>query len=121
MKFAATYAIADRDFLNNAKPKVRNVTNYKCSNTFPEHCTYFILKIFINLFNFQADEIVNNVKDAFGESVKDATWMDPDTKELVLEKSENLIGLIGFPDWLLNRTMLEDYYSTVSHYSFDVR
>ncbi|KAF2902883.1 hypothetical protein ILUMI_03304 [Ignelater luminosus] len=78
MKYAVTYAIAERDFIENARIK--------------------------------ADEIVDNIRDAFEKNVKSAIWLDSDAKKAVLEKSENLISLIGFPEWLLNVRMLEDFY-----------
>lgn len=54
-----------------------------------------------------------NIKDAFVQRVKTLTWMDEKTKNATLEKSEEMVSFIGFPEWLLNKSALEFYYDGV--------
>lgn len=55
-----------------------------------------------------------NIKEAFVQRVKTLTWMDDDTKSATLDKSEEMVSFIGFPEWLMNKTAIEYYYSGVS-------
>lgn len=55
-----------------------------------------------------------NIKDAFVQRVKTISWMDSSTKNATLEKSEEMVSFIGFPDWMLNKSAIEYYYSGVS-------
>ncbi|KAF2901565.1 hypothetical protein ILUMI_04622 [Ignelater luminosus] len=82
MGLAVSYGIADKQFLNNTKPKV-------------EH-------------------MLNDIKDAFVERVDGLNWMDKETKKVTLEKSKEMISFIGFPEWLLDRVVLEDYYNNIT-------
>nr|CAD2208602.1 unnamed protein product [Meloidogyne enterolobii] len=52
-------------------------------------------------------------------------WMDPGTKEYALIKAEQMLSLIGYPDFLYNDTQLDDYYKNFDlhpndHYALQV-
>lgn len=58
--------------------------------------------------------MLNFIQSAFAQLVNDLHWMDAKTKEETLEKSKRMDSLIGFPEWILNKTALEGHYSGVS-------
>ncbi|KAG8222300.1 hypothetical protein J437_LFUL001842 [Ladona fulva] len=61
-------------------------------------------------FVTKALEMVNDVRGAFEEIVKELQWMDEGTKGRTLEKLEAMRPFIGFPGWLLTPGELEAYY-----------
>ena len=59
--------------------------------------------------------MISNLREAFKSLVDEATWMDSDTKVIAKDKADFMVENIGFPDWINNRTALENYYSGVIH------
>ena len=57
--------------------------------------------------------MVVNLKKAFKSLVKDATWMDSTTKSIAIDKVDAMIEFIGYPQWILNKTAVEEYYDGV--------
>lgn len=62
----------------------------------------------------KVEQMIDNIRRSFNTLVHHATWMDWETKENTLRKSGKMKSLIGFPEWILNRTRLEDHYKGVS-------
>lgn len=60
-------------------------------------------------------EMVGNIQTSFNTLLSDIDWMDATTKQLTLEKSVATKSLIGFPEWLLNRTALEEDFKNVRY------
>lgn len=58
--------------------------------------------------------MLNNIKYAFVQRVNEITWMDKTTKKVTLEKNNEMMSFIGFPEWLLNKDDVETYYENVS-------
>lgn len=56
-----------------------------------------------------------DIKDAFAMRVNEISWMDAATKKATLEKSNDMISFIGYPDWLMQEGALETYYSNVRY------
>lgn len=54
------------------------------------------------------------IQNAFSQLVNDLHWMDAKTKEQTLQKAKQMDSLIGFPEWILNKTALEAHYFGVS-------
>lgn len=65
----------------------------------------------------KVEQMFYNVRKVFSQFVKELDWMDEETKKQNLEKLDLMKTLIGFPEWLLNRTALEEYYKGVSFFS----
>ena len=57
--------------------------------------------------------MIANLKMAFKTLVDDATWMDNATKIIAKEKADFMSEIIGYPDWIMNKTVLEAYYKGV--------
>lgn len=92
------------------------------------HCTVLVhaamKEVAINLYakkNFiytsaakmEVEGMVEKIKSAFGEALKDAKWMDEKTKRSAKKKLTAMTAKIGYPTWLLNTTTLEDLYQYV--------
>lgn len=41
------------------------------------------------------------------------SWMDTETKLTATEKVDAMIEFVGYPNWIKNKTALEDYYDGV--------
>lgn len=54
------------------------------------------------------------VQDGFFQLVKELHWMDSQSKRKTLEKARRMVSLIGFPEWILNKTALDKLYQGVS-------
>ncbi|XP_050300077.1 neprilysin isoform X2 [Anthonomus grandis grandis] len=78
MGWAVSYAIADKNFANRTKPRVK--------------------------------KMINDIKAAFVEHVRGITWMDDATKKVTLQKSEEMLSLVGYPDWLYEPGALDRKY-----------
>lgn len=58
-------------------------------------------------------EMLSDIKEAFATLVLRSDWMDKKTKTATLEKNRKMESQIGFPDWLFNEAMLNEYYEGV--------
>lgn len=103
MGYAVSYLIVEDDFMEKTKPKV--------------------------------ERMIENIRWSFNNLVHHAGWMDWDTKKSTLKKSQKMKSLIGkksvtdcfvllplypkiflqgFPEWVVNRTLLASHYQGVS-------
>jgi Peptidase family M13 len=73
-------------------------------------------KDFLNNTRPKVEIMLQNIRSSFNRLVRDTTWMDWETKQKTLEKSTNMKSLIGFPEWLMNKTKLENYYDGVGFF-----
>jgi predicted metalloendopeptidase len=55
-----------------------------------------------------------DIQWAFSTLVRSAPWMDEDSKVATLDKAAAVKQFIGFPEWLLDKNGLEEYYEGVS-------
>lgn len=58
-------------------------------------------------------EMLDDIKEAFASLVLRTDWMDKQTKTATLEKNRKMESQIGFPDWLFDEKMLNEYYEGV--------
>lgn len=61
----------------------------------------------------KAAEIVNRIHKEFVLTLQNASWIDDTTKEYAVTKAEALGIFIGYPEWLLNDTKLEEVYGGI--------
>ncbi|KAL9971395.1 hypothetical protein ACROYT_G023915 [Oculina patagonica] len=57
------------------------------------------------------DRMVQKIREAFIENLESVTWMDSETKLAAKEKAEAILQLVGYPHFIANRTLLEEYYA----------
>lgn len=59
----------------------------------------------------EASILTSNIVKALIETIKTKSWMDEETKQNAIVKANQLEKLIAFPEWILNVTAMNDYYS----------
>ncbi|KAG1662550.1 Neprilysin-1 [Nymphon striatum] len=71
----------------------------------------FVKKYFSDESKEMALEMISEISESFTELLKNASWMDKGAKSLAMEKVEKITRNIGFPNFILNNTALDNYYS----------
>lgn len=57
---------------------------------------------------------MNDVKESFDDLLQESDWLDATTKKRALNKLDAIVQNVGYPDWLLNNTALDEYYNLVT-------
>ncbi|KAL7019283.1 hypothetical protein ACKWTF_011064 [Chironomus riparius] len=60
----------------------------------------------------KVENMLSNIQSSFNNIIHHS-WMDWETKEKSLRKSKKMRSLIGFPEWILNKTELERHYKGI--------
>lgn len=55
--------------------------------------------------------MINNIRAAFDDLVRQANWMDAGTKCSTLLKSSAMKSFVGFPEWILKPGKLDEYHA----------
>jgi len=58
----------------------------------------------------EADSMVEDLRSAFKELVTETDWMDADTQVVAQGKADQMLQLIGYPDWLTSEEEVDAYY-----------
>ncbi|CAH3030835.1 unnamed protein product [Porites evermanni] len=66
---------------------------------------------FTNESRQHANDMVQNIRSAFMDNLQDVKWMDRKTKQAAMEKAKAIFQQIGYPDFILNQTQLEQYFA----------
>ncbi|KAI9104126.1 hypothetical protein DFS34DRAFT_691546 [Phlyctochytrium arcticum] len=61
--------------------------------------------------------LVDNLISSFGGRLKNLDWMDAKTKEAAIAKLDNMIEIVGYPDWLADAETVSKYYESVTFQS----
>lgn len=104
----------------------RKVTKLEGSISRSQYCTSGINKLLGMAVSYAISEsdfliytrpkvvtMLNNIREAFNNLVRQTTWMDDGTKCSTLEKSIAMDSLIGFPDWILKKGKLDEFYQGI--------
>jgi len=67
----------------------------------------------------QADGMVEDLRSAFKELVEETDWMDSETQGKAQEKADQMMQLIGYPDWLPSVQEVDEYYKEAPETSED--
>ncbi|CAH0560910.1 unnamed protein product [Brassicogethes aeneus] len=70
-------------------------------------------KSFKDITKPKVERMINDIKTAFEEQVHNAKWMDKKTKKATLDKCQETLSFVGYPDWLFNNGSLDAYYEGV--------
>lgn len=60
--------------------------------------------------------MMDNIQWSFKQIVNDLDWMDEETKKRTLYKASQMQTLIGYPEFVTDPDLLDDYYIEVSGY-----
>uniref|UniRef100_A0A131Z1H3 Gluzincin n=1 Tax=Rhipicephalus appendiculatus TaxID=34631 RepID=A0A131Z1H3_RHIAP len=61
----------------------------------------------------EVEHYVGNISEAFRKELENSTWMDNGTRNASLEKLNKMRLKIGYPEYILNKTFLEERYKYV--------
>ena len=53
------------------------------------------------------------VRQSFSDNFANVAWMDDETKERAVEKANAISQMIGYPDFIVNVTKLDEHYANV--------
>ncbi|KAK0166542.1 hypothetical protein PV328_004952 [Microctonus aethiopoides] len=70
----------------------------------------FVRSVFHGKNNPKAEEMVMNIRDAFVKNFKNLNWMDSETRMSAEDKANAITDMIGFPDFILNPSQLDERY-----------
>uniref|UniRef100_A0A182MER4 Uncharacterized protein n=1 Tax=Anopheles culicifacies TaxID=139723 RepID=A0A182MER4_9DIPT len=74
----------------------------------------FVRDVFHGDSKPQAEDMINQVRDAFKENFKNLAWMDAETRRLAVEKADAISDMIGFPDYILYPEELDRKYQDLN-------
>ncbi|KAJ8982592.1 hypothetical protein NQ317_005064 [Molorchus minor] len=61
----------------------------------------------------KALQMIRDLQSSFMEIIDEATWMDEESKTVAVQKVENMVTLLGYPDFADNKTLLDRFYENV--------
>lgn len=73
----------------------------------------FVKEAFQGESKVMAAQMVEEVRSAFKRNLPDLEWMDDETRNAAKEKADNILDLIGFPDFILDADKLDKFYEKV--------
>ncbi|XP_054262623.1 neprilysin-2-like [Macrosteles quadrilineatus] len=95
----------------------------------PTHCAYVVYKLldvavgtakttesFLYMTKPKVNKMIDDIQDSFIKSVDKTSWIDKTTKIEIKEKVGHIRRRIGFPEWMLDKEEVEDYYDTLEMY-----
>jgi len=59
----------------------------------------------------EVDNMVEDLRVSFKGLLTSATWMDADTKTKAQEKADTMKSFMAYPEWLSNKTAVEEYFA----------
>ena len=59
-------------------------------------------------------EMIHSIRAAFNELLEENEWMDIETRLVAKDKANSMNERIGYPEYITNRTRLEEEYRDVS-------
>lgn len=70
----------------------------------------FVRETFHGESKNSAEVMIADIKEAFIGNLPSLKWMDPQTRAAAVEKANSVVDMIGFPEFILNATQLDDRY-----------
>lgn len=70
-------------------------------------------KEFFSYKNKQAAQLVDDLEEALRDMIKESDWIDEAAKKKALKKIDNMITLLGFPDFANDPQLLDEYYENM--------
>ncbi len=74
----------------------------------------YVKNFFPNESRELAVEMVEAIKSEFETTINETDWMDDATREAALEKIQNMLSFVGYPQELLDDSILIEYYKELS-------
>ncbi|OXA61237.1 endothelin-converting enzyme homolog isoform X2 [Folsomia candida] len=61
-----------------------------------------------------AQEMIEQIRIAFQDNLRNLAWMDDETRQLAKEKAAAITDMIGFPEFILNQDQLDKKYDNLT-------
>lgn len=74
----------------------------------------FVREVFNGDAKPKAEQMINEVRQAFKNNLKNLEWMDAETRRAAELKADAITDMIGFPEYILNPQQLDDKYRDLS-------
>ena len=58
-------------------------------------------------------EMIHDIREAFNELLEENDWMDMETRSVAEDKANGMTERIGYPEYITNKTRLEEEYNKV--------
>ncbi|KPJ19277.1 Endothelin-converting enzyme 1 [Papilio machaon] len=71
----------------------------------------FVREVFHGEAKTQGEIMIDHIRTAFKENLKNLDWMDAETRQAAEIKADAITDMIGFPDYILNKEELDKQYS----------
>lgn len=63
--------------------------------------------------------MIGDLTEAFIGILKESDWLDEQTRSKAIDKVDNMITLLGYPDFIENPKLLDRYYENVRICTWD--
>ncbi|XP_060561809.1 endothelin-converting enzyme homolog isoform X3 [Ruditapes philippinarum] len=73
----------------------------------------FVQEVFKGNSKQKAEDMIEEVKTAFKNNLPSLRWMDDETRKAAVDKANSVIDMIGFPEYILNKTRLNKEYKNL--------
>ncbi|XP_041983759.1 endothelin-converting enzyme homolog isoform X2 [Aricia agestis] len=70
----------------------------------------FVREVFQGEAKTQGEIMIDNIRTAFKQNLKNLDWMDAETRQAAETKADAITDMIGFPDYILNKEELDRQY-----------
>jgi len=74
----------------------------------------FVNETFDNKTKPEAENMIKLITKAFRQGLVEADWMDDKTRNQAEKKADKITNMIGYPDYIINNTALEEKYKDLS-------
>lgn len=74
----------------------------------------FVKRYFPEASKNDTDEMIYLIRDSFKTALYEARWMDEETRGVAQEKVDTIVKNVGYPEYLLNDTYMDEVYSELS-------
>ncbi|XP_014472427.1 PREDICTED: endothelin-converting enzyme 1 isoform X2 [Dinoponera quadriceps] len=79
----------------------------------------FVREVFHGKSKPMAEEMIDLIRRAFTKNLKNLDWMDAETRSSAEEKANAITDMIGFPDFILRPSELDERYRDLSIKSYE--
>lgn len=70
----------------------------------------FVREVFNGKSKPEAEQMINEVRNAFKANLKNLKWMDEETRKSAEEKADAITDMIGYPSYILDPKNLDEKY-----------
>lgn len=70
----------------------------------------FVREVFHGEAKTQGETMIDNIRTAFKQNLKNLDWMDSETRKAAEIKADAITDMIGFPDYILHKDELDKQY-----------